>query len=138
MAEAKKDGTSYLLKLKNPIPKDRADLRAWDGLIFVGRHPGLADDGFDLGWNFAAPVGQGGFPDDWFVGFQEIEHLQPVTSELLEAAKALVLKLDQINDDPAFVGVFQMASIHGAPYSGPSWVAELDALRTTIKSTEPL
>lgn len=73
MAEAKKDGTPILLYLKNPIPRPtRDDLRRWDGLCFVGRHPGLAHDGFDVGWNFAAPVGQGGFPDDWFDGWLPI------------------------------------------------------------------
>lgn len=69
---APKDGTAVLLRLKDPIPNDRKDLRLWDGIIFVGRHPGLADDGFDMGWNFAAPVGQGGFPDEWIVGYRPI------------------------------------------------------------------
>jgi hypothetical protein len=69
MHTAVKDGRHLLLKLKDPIPDEREDLRIWDDLIFVGRHPGLADDGFDVGWNFAAPVGQGGFPDEWFVGW---------------------------------------------------------------------
>ena len=72
MDSAPKDRTSVLLLLKNPIPKDREDLRRWDGLQFVGRHPGLADDGFDIGWNFAAPVGHGGFPDDWFIGWMPL------------------------------------------------------------------
>ena len=70
MSEAKKDGTPILLYIKNPIPREgRDDLRVWDGRVFVGRHPGLASDGFDIGWNFAAPVGHGGFPDDWFEGW---------------------------------------------------------------------
>lgn len=80
IGEARKDRTAYLLKLKNPIPaQGREDLRRWDGISFVGRHPGLADDGFDLGWQFAAPVGQGGFPDEWFEGFRE---LPPSTSQV--------------------------------------------------------
>lgn len=69
--------TPVLLKLLNPIPeKDRPDLRQWDGMIFVGKHPGIFkhDDGsdFDIGWGFAAPVGMGGFPDDWMVGWQPL------------------------------------------------------------------
>lgn len=69
---AKKDRTSYLLKLKDRIPNERADLRLWDGLQFVGHHHGLAEDGFDIGWSFSAPVGHGGFPDEWFQGYRPL------------------------------------------------------------------
>lgn len=74
MTTAKKDLKPILLKLKNTLSADykREDLKIWDGLVFVGRHIGLADDGFDIGWIFAAPVGAGGFPDEWFVGWQPI------------------------------------------------------------------
>lgn len=72
IAEAKKDGKPILIKLKSPIPRILERDRPWDGLVFVGRHPGLSDDGFDIGWNFAAPVGMGGFPDDWIEGWREI------------------------------------------------------------------
>lgn len=72
IGEARKDRTAYLLLLKNPIPNQRADLRIWDGLQFVGRHTGLAEDGFDIGWQFAAPVGCGGFPDEWIAGYQTL------------------------------------------------------------------
>ncbi len=71
MSEAKKDGTPILLYLKDPIP-DRPDLKSWNGLVFIGRHPGVAEDGFDVGWSFSAPVGQGGFPDYWFDGWLPI------------------------------------------------------------------
>ena len=78
MSKAPRDGTPVLLKLKSRIPKpDREDLRIWDGLTFVGRHPGVCADGFDIGWNFAAPVGTGGFPDEWFEGWMPI----PVRSQ---------------------------------------------------------
>lgn len=72
IATARKDGSHILIALKNPIPKDREDLRSWDGIQFVARHPGLASDGFDMGWNFAAPVGHGGFPDEWIAGWQPL------------------------------------------------------------------
>lgn len=64
---APRDRTAVLLKLKDPIPRDRDDLRRWDGLIFVGRNYGDVMD-----WGFAAPVGQGGFPDEWFEGWMEL------------------------------------------------------------------
>lgn len=47
----------------------RPDLERWNGVQVPLRHPGLAEDGFDIGWNVAAPVGHGGFPDDWIAGF---------------------------------------------------------------------
>jgi hypothetical protein len=76
MSEAKKghEHPPVLLKLKDEIPREgREDLKVWNGLIFIGIHPGLAKDGFDVGWQFAAPVGHGGFPDDWFDGFKELK-----------------------------------------------------------------
>lgn len=65
--EAPRDGTPVLLLLKNPIPDHHE--RTWDGIKFVGRHPGVSNDGFDIGWSFAAPVGMGGFPDEWIEGW---------------------------------------------------------------------
>lgn len=41
----------------------------WRGLEVPLRHPGVAEDGFDVGWNIAAPVGHGGFPDEWIAGW---------------------------------------------------------------------
>lgn len=74
MITAKKDLKPILLKLRADLVSayEREDLNIWNGLVFVGCHPGLADDGFDMGWNFAAPVGCGSFPDEWFVGWQPI------------------------------------------------------------------
>lgn len=74
ISTAPKDRTSVILRLKNRLVRPgRGDLRdPWEGLTFVGRHPGLADDGFDIGWNFAAPVGHGGFPDEWIAGWRPL------------------------------------------------------------------
>lgn len=70
---APKDGTRILVLLKDPIPVEgRDDLEHWHGVPFVARHNGLAKDGFDIGWQFAAPVGQGGFPDSWMAGWQAL------------------------------------------------------------------
>ena len=70
---APKDRTPVLLAFKNPIPRpNREDLREWDGLQIVARHPGVMEDGFDIGWNMAAPVGHGGFPDDWVAGWMPL------------------------------------------------------------------
>lgn len=73
MTTAPKDRTSVLLKVKDRIPREgRPDLDCWQGLQFVGSHPGVCEDGFDIGWGFAAPVGHGGFPDDWFDGWKPL------------------------------------------------------------------
>jgi hypothetical protein len=70
---APKDGTRVLVQLKDPLPVEgRDDLERWHGVPFVARHHGLAKDGFDIGWQFAAPVGQGGFPDKWIAGWQPV------------------------------------------------------------------
>lgn len=50
----------------------REDLAAWAGVQVPLRHPGLADDGFDIGWSVAAMVGCGGFPDNWIAGWQPL------------------------------------------------------------------
>lgn len=50
----------------------REDLKEWNGVQICLRHPGLADDGSDFGWNVAAPVGHGGFPDEWIVGWMPL------------------------------------------------------------------
>ena len=73
---APKDGTRVLAILKPDIfPRfrpGRPDLEAWNGLAMVVRHHGVADDGFDSGWNMAGPIGQGGFPDVWFAGWMPL------------------------------------------------------------------
>lgn len=76
---APRDGTPVLLLLKNPLPvKNRPDLDRWHGIPFVGRKPALSDYPH---WNFAAPVGQGGFPDEWIAGWQ------PLPSPLRKASR---------------------------------------------------
>ena len=71
---APKDGTRVLVQLKDPLPVEgRDDLERWHGVPFVARHYGvITDSGFDIGWQFAAPVGQGGFPDAWMVGWMPL------------------------------------------------------------------
>jgi hypothetical protein len=74
--KARKDRTPILLKMKDdlsPFNKGDDDWNArWAGIQFVGQHPGVAKDGFDSGWGFAAPVGHGGIPDAWIEGWQPL------------------------------------------------------------------
>ena len=51
------------------------------------------------------------------------------------AARALVAKLDLVSRSPEFTGVFQMAAIHGCPYTGPQFGPELEALRAALPGT---
>lgn len=63
--------------------------------------------------------------------------LTPETArELVEAAKAMSMKIDEINAHPSFVGMFQMAKIHGTEYTGPDWVKEIQTLRAAIERAE--
>lgn len=74
METAPKDGTRVLVRFKDDLrafdTSDEFRLERWQGLEFVARHHGYTTrTGYDMGWGFAAPVGQGGFPDAWLVGW---------------------------------------------------------------------
>jgi len=75
---APKDGSVIWAALRDDIYPtvcpNRDDLAPWNGRQLPLRNPGLAEDGFDFGWNVAAPVGHGGFPDAWIAGWR---HLPP-------------------------------------------------------------
>jgi hypothetical protein len=78
---APKDRTWVLGLFKDDPEPNRPDIkRGYGGTQIVMRHPGLADDGFDIGWGMR---GTGGFPDEWFVGWrplpspQSVPQLQP-------------------------------------------------------------
>lgn len=76
ISTAPKDGTIIWAKLRDDIypslRPEREDLERWNGAQVPMRHPGLADDGFDIGWSVAAPVGHGGFPDEWVAGWMPL------------------------------------------------------------------
>lgn len=76
ISEAKKDGTKiwavFHPDIYPRIRPGRPDLEAWNGVQVPLQHPGLASDGFDVGWVVAAQVGQGGFPDDWIAGWIDL------------------------------------------------------------------
>lgn len=101
---APKDGTPVLVLMHADIyprirpPRD--DLAPWNGVSAVMRHRGVGADGWDYGWQLAAPVGHGGFPDEWMVGWSPLPLPAPPGSEtpavkvsaapdLLEALKAV-------------------------------------------------
>lgn len=71
---APKDGTRIWAAIRADLVAHtgREDLAGWAGVQIPLRHPGVYElDGqtWDHGWNVAAPVGSGGFPDDWIAGY---------------------------------------------------------------------
>lgn len=63
-----------LLKMRADLQAftGRADLERWEGRYVVCSWQGQVS-----GWGIAAPVGVGGFPDEWFVGWREVEPEAP-------------------------------------------------------------
>ena len=68
--EAKKDNTPILARLKLPLPYKPGDKtrQSWGGKTVVLRHSGLEG----AGWRLDAPVGAGGFPDEWIEGWMDV------------------------------------------------------------------
>ncbi|MGY2995497.1 hypothetical protein [Mesorhizobium sp. URHB0026] len=58
------------------------------------------------------------------------------TTEVSEAAKALVEKLHLIHADPAFQSVWTLSHLHCGPYTGQQYADELAALEAAL-STAP-
>lgn len=74
MSEAPKDRTPILARVHDDlyprvVGEPRVDLEPWNGQRVVVHHPGVCEDGFDLGWSVSAPVGHGLGRDDWFSGW---------------------------------------------------------------------
>jgi hypothetical protein len=92
ISEARKDNTPIWALLRSDIyptlMPGRDELERWNGLQVPLRHPGVAKDGFDIGWNVAAPVGHGGFPDEWIAGWMP---LRSTTVPVDDAGKPVFL-----------------------------------------------
>ena len=74
IATAPKDRTPILARIHDDlfpriVGEGRSDLERWNGQRVAVHHPGLCEDGFDLGWGVSAPVGVGLGRDDWFAGW---------------------------------------------------------------------
>lgn len=71
MATAPKDRTVILGVMRDDLPETDGGFspHRWSGRIVPIRHEGKTVSGYDLGWSVALPVGHGGLPDDWFVGW---------------------------------------------------------------------
>lgn len=67
---APKDGTPILVKFKKDLSEYSETLKTWEGRCAVMNNRNNAGN-----WSFAAPVGQGGFPDAWFEGWKLLEEV---------------------------------------------------------------
>jgi len=60
-----------------------------------------------------------------------------VSDNIVRASRALVDKLEEINDDPKFQSVWTINQIHNGPYTGPNYVEELSTLKTVLDGNDP-
>lgn len=69
MEAAPRDGTVILVAFRADLMErtGREDLVRWEG-----RYAAVRWYGEPMLWGIAAPVGQGGLPDDWMAGWQPI------------------------------------------------------------------
>ncbi len=54
------------------------------------------------------------------------------SKKLLEAAQRFVDKMNLIEEDECYKGVFQMAQVHGYNYNGPQYGEELKELKQVL------
>lgn len=72
MSDAPRDRTDILARTRPDVYPEAHNRSGWNNRSVVIRHEGIVNDGFDMGWSVAAPVGYGGMPDEWFVGWQPL------------------------------------------------------------------
>lgn len=74
ISEAPQNRTPILAKTRPDIFPEDNIRSGWNNrLIVIRREMPLSDDPAEkTGWSIAAPVGYGGIPDDWLLGWQEI------------------------------------------------------------------
>lgn len=53
-------------------------------------------------------------------------------TKVRDALAGLVGRLDEIHADPAYRSVWTMSQIHGGPYNGPTYTAELASAREAL------
>lgn len=82
MTSAPRDRTDILAKTRPDVFPEAHNRSGWNNRSVVIRHEGIVNDDFDMGWSVAAPVGYGGMPDDWFVGWQPLP-APPASSDAL-------------------------------------------------------
>lgn len=69
---APRDRTDILARTRPDVFPEEHNRSGWNNRTVVIRHEGIVNDGFDMGWSVAAPVGYGGMPDKWFLGWMPL------------------------------------------------------------------
>lgn len=76
MSDAPRDGTVILGRTRSDMPEDESlpqwSSHRWNDRYVPMKHEGATEGGYDLGWSVALPVGHGGLPDGWFIGWQPL------------------------------------------------------------------
>jgi hypothetical protein len=79
MADAPRDGTVILGRTRSDMAEMAEDENSiawsphrWNDRYVPMRHEGVTPCGYDLGWSVALPVGHGGLPDYWFIGWRHL------------------------------------------------------------------
>ncbi|MBS0966638.1 hypothetical protein JK165_11165 [Acetobacter okinawensis] len=72
MRDAPRDRTDILAKTRPDVYPEAHHRSGWNNRSVVIRHDGIVNDDFDMGWSVSAPVGYGGIPDEWFLGWQPL------------------------------------------------------------------
>ena len=62
----------------------------------------------------------------------ERERLLAEVQALREALRALVHRIEVIQESESYLSAFAIAAVHGAPYRGESWTPELDAANAAL------
>ena len=65
-------------------------------------------------------------------GSSRCHHLVVSKQEIETAARALVAKLEEIEKDKSYQGIWSFLLAHGMHYDGPNWAEELINLRKAL------
>ena len=65
---------------------------------------------------------------DGYIDEMYVKELEAENERLKEASWNLINKLNEIQDDPHYCRVFQLAAIHDMPYFGKNYSKEYDEL----------
>lgn len=66
----------------------------------------------------------------------QIEQRNTLDVKLVQKAKALIDKIDEIHENDSYKSVWTVAQIHHHPYTGPNYKDELKLLRAALKEID--
>lgn len=82
ISTAPKDGTVIWARFRSDLSQHFGEHSAiWENCQLALRHFGIMEDGLDLGWSMACPVGNGSFPDEWIAGWLVLPSYTEIKNE---------------------------------------------------------